>query len=173
MNSPIRVKTLLVSVVAAAALVALVSMGWLLNAKDDDLDRRNADAANNAHAEQIALGYAVPAAEMSYQDLDSWRAKLTEGTSPELSNRLTQAANSMEQIVTPLQWVSSASPVAAKVMSVSDGVYSVDCFINVMTKNAQAPDGIQSTATYRLTIDSEHDWLITDVGGIDSALPTK
>jgi hypothetical protein len=34
----------------------------------------------------------------------------------------------------------------------------------------QAPDGLQSTATYSITVDSNKDWQITDVGGVDSAL---
>jgi Mce-associated membrane protein len=79
----------------------------------------------------------------------------------------------MEQIITPLQWVSTSTPIAAKVRSESNGIYVVDCFVSVLTKNSQAPEGIQSTATYSLNIDSRNDWVITDVGGIESALSEK
>jgi hypothetical protein len=37
----------------------------------------------------------------------------------------------------------------------------------------QAPDGLQSTATYSITIDSAHDWQISDVGGIGSVVGRK
>jgi len=40
----------------------------------------------------------------------------------------------------------------------------------VMTKTAQGPDPLQSTATYSVTIDSNKDWQITDVGGIGAAV---
>jgi Mce-associated membrane protein len=37
----------------------------------------------------------------------------------------------------------------------------------------QAPEGLQSTATYSITIDSNHDWQISDVGGIGSVVGQK
>jgi len=42
----------------------------------------------------------------------------------------------------------------------------VDSFVSVQTKTIQAPDALQSTATYSTTIDSNNNWQITDVGGI-------
>jgi len=36
--------------------------------------------------------------------------------------------------------------------------------VSVQTTNSQAPNGIQSTATYRLTIDGAHGWVITEIG---------
>jgi Mce-associated membrane protein len=76
----------------------------------------------------------------------------------------------MEQVLAPLQWKSTAKPLATKVRSDSGGVYTVDSFVSVMTKTMQAPDGLQSTATYSITIDSTNNWQISDVGGIDAAL---
>ncbi|MEV0364647.1 hypothetical protein ACIBEK_09145 [Nocardia fusca] len=63
-----------------------------------------------------------------------------------------------------------AQPVAAKVRSVDNGVYSVDCFVSILTKNSQAPEGIQSTATYQLSLDSRNDWAVTEIGGVGAAL---
>jgi len=40
------------------------------------------------------------------------------------------------------------------------------------SSNAQNPDGVQTTVTYSLTIDRNSDWTITDVGGLQNALPT-
>lgn len=39
-----------------------------------------------------------------------------------------------------------------------------------ITKNNQAPEGVQSTATYSVTTDSNNDWQITDVGGIGAMM---
>jgi Mce-associated membrane protein len=107
---------------------------------------------------------------MDYQDFNTWKVKLVNGTSPELKDKLTKAADSMEQVLAPLQWKSTAKPLAAKVRSNAGGIYTVDSFVSVLTKTMQAPDGLQSTATYSITVDSNNDWQITDVGGIDSAL---
>jgi hypothetical protein len=110
---------------------------------------------------------------MDYKDLQAWKVKLVQGTSPELSSKLTAAGTSMEQVLVPLQWSSSARPLVAKVRSNTGGIYVVDCFVSVDTKTIQAPDPLQSTATYSTTIDSNNNWLITDVGGIGSALESK
>ncbi|MEV5651938.1 hypothetical protein AB0L57_27145 [Nocardia sp. NPDC052254] len=169
-ESSIKLKTVAVAVIVILLAVAVAVLGWQLHDKNDRIDAARAERTETAHAEQVALDYATAAAEMNFQDLASWRARLTKGTSPELSNRLTQAAGSMEQIITPLQWVSTAKPVAAKVHTNNNGSYTVDCFVSVLTKNSQAPEGIQSTATYSLTLDSHSNWTITDIGGIGSAL---
>jgi hypothetical protein len=79
----------------------------------------------------------------------------------------------MEQILVPLQWNSTAHPLAAKVRSETGGVYVVDAFVSVLTKTAQASDPLQSTATYSVTVDSSKDWQITDVGGVGDALQPK
>jgi Mce-associated membrane protein len=110
---------------------------------------------------------------MDFTKTAEWKERLTKGTSPELAKRLTDAATSMEQITAPLQWTSTSTPINATVRSVDDGKYVVDCFVSVLTKNTQAPEGVQSTATYSVTVDSNNDWLITDVGGIGAMLGSK
>jgi hypothetical protein len=107
---------------------------------------------------------------MDYQDFNGWKVKLVNGTSPELKDKLTKAADSIQQILAPLQWKSTARPLAAKVRSEAGGIYTVDAFVSVLTKTMQAPDGLQSTATYSITLDSKNNWQITDVGGIDAAV---
>ncbi|WP_245650672.1 hypothetical protein [Nocardia harenae] len=172
-QSSVSTKALAIALLVIALVVTSGVLAWRLHGEANELDALRTQASDRAHAEQVALDYAAGAAEMDFRDLASWRGRLTEGTSPELTNRLTQAATSMEQIIAPLQWSSIAEPITAKVRSDSNGTYSVDCFVNVITKNSQAPDGINSTATYRLTVDSVHDWVITDIAGIDSALAGK
>ncbi|WP_237341343.1 hypothetical protein [Williamsia soli] len=169
-DRPIRLKTIL-SVVLVAGLVGLsVFLAWQWRSTSEDLNSFEQSQSNNARAEKISLDYATGAAEMNFQSPDEWRGRLTAGTSPELSNRLEQAATSMEQLIQPLQWSSTASPIAAKVESVTDGVYQVVTFVDVLTKNTQTPDGTSSTATYKMSIDSKNGWVITEISGMDAAI---
>ncbi len=164
----------LISSAAIVVLVAAVAaLGWLYAGARHQLDADATHTANDAHAEKIALDYAVSAATMDFKDLQAWHVKLVAGTTPELTKKLSDAGTQMEQVLVPLQWSSSAKPLIAKVRSSKDGIYVVDSFVSVQTKTVQAPDALQSTATYSTTIDSNNNWLITDVGGIGSAMGPK
>jgi Mce-associated membrane protein len=173
----LQVSISLRSFLKAAVIVALVGavgvLAWLYVGGQRKLDEQTRRSENNAHAEKVALDYAVNAAAMNFQDLNAWKVKLIAGTSPELKEKLTQAATSMEQILVPLEWSSTARPLAAKVRSVTGGTYVVDSFVGVLTKTVQSPDPLQSTATYSVTIDSAKNWQITDVGGIGSVVEQK
>ncbi len=162
-----------VALLGVALIAAVVTLSILLAQKSDRVDEMNAATADATKAQNVALDYAVKAASMDYKDLGSWDKRLVEGTSPELTAKLSDAAKSMEQVITPLQWTSSASPIAAQLKSHNGSVYVVTAFVSVMTKNAQAPDGVQSTATYTVTLDKSKNWLITDVGGVDAPLGQK
>jgi Mce-associated membrane protein len=166
----VTLRTVIVTVVICLLAGAAGVLGWLYIGAEGKLDAQAREASNRERAEEISTDYAVNAAEMDYQDFNTWKVKLVKGTSPELKDKLTKAADSMEQVLAPLQWKSTAKPLAAKVRSNVGGIYTVDSFVSVLTKTMQAPDGLQSTATYSITIDSNNDWQITDVGGIDSAL---
>jgi hypothetical protein len=157
----------------AALVVAVGVLAWLYIGDQDKLDAQARQSENTAHAEKIALDYATNAAAMNFQDLNGWKTKLVAGTSPELKDRLSKAADQMEQILVPLQWNSTARPLAAKVRSSNGGVYTVDSFVSVLTKTVQGPDPLQSTATYSVTVDSTKGWQITDVGGIGAAVEGK
>jgi hypothetical protein len=166
----ISFRGLLISGVIAALVVVVGVLAWLYLGSEQKLDGQARQSENTAHAEKVALDYATNAAAMNFQDLNGWKAKLVAGTSPELKDRLTKAADQMEQILVPLQWDSTARPLAAKVRSSNGSVYVVDSFVSVLTKTAQGPEPLQSTATYSVTIDSSKAWQITDVGGIGAAL---
>lgn len=166
----IPVRTIAMAAVMALLVATVGVLAWLYLDAKSTLDVQAADASNRERAEQVAVNYAVNAAEMDYQDFEAWKSRLVNGTSPELKEKLSQAADSIEQVLAPMEWKSTAKPLATKVRSAVDGVYVVDSFVSVLTKTVQAPDGLQSTATYNITIDSNNDWQITDVGGIDAAL---
>jgi len=173
----LRVTVSVRAVAVAAMVVGLVAalgvMTWLYLGSKQHLDDQARQASNSRRAEQVALHYAVSAAVMDFKDLATWKTDLVKGTTPELKDKLTKAATSMEQILVPLEWNSTARPLVAKVRSDTNGTYVVDAFVSVLTKTVQAPDGLQSTATYSVTIDSNHDWLISDVGGIGDVVGNK
>lgn len=169
----LSVRGLALGAIITALVVALATMSWMYVGADRDLGTQAQQARDSEHAEQVALDYAVRAAIMSYKDLAPWKRALVEGTTPELTKKLTDAANAMEQLLLPLQWTSTAKPIAARVRSHEKGVYIVDSFVSVRTKTVQAPDNLQSTATYAVTIDPANDWKITDVGGIGQVVGDK
>lgn len=97
-------------------------------------------------------------------------ATLKKGTTSESSRQFDATSGSLKQILAPLGWKSTAQPITAVTKSEGDGVYEVDAFVNVefMATSSQAPNGATTTVTYSITIDSKHDWQITDVGGLQS-----
>ncbi|BBX03951.1 hypothetical protein MMOR_48870 [Mycolicibacterium moriokaense] len=171
-TATVSVRSLVIGAVIALLAIAVGVLTWLYMGAEQELAAQARQAENFKHAENAALDYAVNAAEMNYQDLGAWKTKLVEGTSPELKDKLSKAADSMEQLLVPLKWDSTAKPLVAKVRSESGGIYVVDAFVSVLTKTSQAPEGLQSTATYSVTMDGNQNWQITDVGGIDAVVPS-
>ncbi|MGW9266133.1 hypothetical protein [Gordonia terrae] len=166
----VSLRSILIGAVAVLVIGAMAVMGWQWWSASDEVDQLKTTSANNAEAEKVALDYAKGAANMSFEDPEDWRGRLVAGTSPELSERLRQASTQMEQLLRPLQWSSTSQPIAAKVESVDGDVYQVVAFVNVRTTNVQAPSGIESTATYRVTMDKSQDWLITAISSTGSNL---
>ncbi|BDU05160.1 hypothetical protein [Nocardia cyriacigeorgica] len=160
------------SVVAVALIaVAVACFGWW--SARNDLDAARTAEANDRRAEQVATDYAVGASTIDHQNVAAWVAKLKANTIPQLANKFDATAPALEQILLPLKWTSTAAPITAKVASESGGVYKVNVFVNVSSTNAQKPDGGQMTVTYNVTVDSNNGWQITDVGGLDAALPPR
>jgi flagellar basal body-associated protein FliL len=169
----LSVRTLIASVVILVLVAGIGVMTWLYLGERGKVEAQLRQADNYHHAEQIALDYAVSAATMNFQDLNTWKGKLVNGTTPTLNDKLTKAATSMQQILVPLEWNSTAQPLVAKVRSDTNGIYVIDTFVSVLTKTTQAPDSLQSTATYSITIDSNDSWQISDVGGIGAVAGAK
>ena len=169
----LSVRTLVTATAFVALVAAVAVMTWLYFGERGKVEAQLRQADNVQHAEQIALDYAVNAATMNFQDLNTWKGKLVNGTTPSLHDQLTKAATSMEQLLVPLEWNSTSQPLAAKVRSETNGIYVVDTFVSVLTKTTQAPDSLQSTATYSITIDSKNNWQISDVGGIGAVVGAK
>lgn len=165
------------SVVALVAVVALVIAAGLFAAlwfsARSDLNDSRAQEAADQRAEQVATDYAVGAATIDYKDANAWFTRLKANTTPVLANKFDATAPKLQEILVPLKWTSAATPIAATVASNSGGIYKVNVFINVNSTSAQTPDGGLTTVTYSVTIDTNSDWKISDVGGMEGALPGK
>lgn len=169
----ISIRALVTAAVIFALVTGIAIITWLYLGEKAKVDAKSRQAIDNSHAEQVAIDYAVGAATINAKDLGPWKTNLVKGTTSELKKKLNEAATSMEQILVPLQWNSSAVPLVAKVRSNANGIYVVDTFVGVTTKTLQAPEGLASTATYSITIDGNHDWQISDVGGLGSVVGQK
>jgi Mce-associated membrane protein len=169
----IRTSTMVYGVVIVVLVAAVSAFGGLWLSAKSDLSDRDARAAADQRAEQVATDYAVGASNINFQDVGAWLGKLKANTSPQLGNKFDATAPQLQEILVPLQWTSTAVPIDAVVESETDGIYKVNVFLNVTSTSAQTPAGAQTTVTYNITIDTNSDWLITDVGGMDGALPAK
>ncbi|MFD6159069.1 hypothetical protein ACFWF7_07870 [Nocardia sp. NPDC060256] len=157
---------------ALSPVAVCVLAGFLWSARSDIADR-NARAADAQRAERISTDYAVGAATLTYQDINGWVNRLKTNTTPQLANKYDAVGIKLEQILVPLKWTSTATPVSAKVVSEQGDIYKVNVFVNVRSTTAQNPAGMQTVATYNVTLDKNADWKISDVGGIDGALSVK
>jgi Mce-associated membrane protein len=176
-RAPLTIAVRLSTVVTTALIVALLAVGIVFGclyfSARSTLSDRDAAAAGDKHAEDIASKYAVGASTIDYHDVKSWIERLKAGTTTQLAAKFDATAPQLEQILLPLQWTSKATPLSAAVTSESDGIYKVNAYLDVTSTSAQTPDGGRTTVTYSLTIDRNADWKITDVGGLQNALPTK
>ena len=169
----IRRSTALTALALAVLLTATVVFGCLYWSARSTLAHRDATAADDKHAEGVASSYAIGASTIDFHDVQGWITRLKAGTTAQLSAKFDATAPQLEQILLPLQWTSKATPLSADVTSESGGVYKVNAYLTVNSTSAQTPDGAQTTVTYALTIDRNSGWTITDVGGLQNALPTK
>lgn len=169
----LSVATLTWSAVTAALLVALVVMGVLLAGARHEVAAQKQAQDRAQRAKDVASSYAVGAATVDYQQFDQWVGKLKAGTTDKLANKFDATAPKLQQILLPLRWKSTATPISAIVMSEDNGTYKVNVFLNVNSSNAQSPDGTSTTVTYNVAVDTKDNWKVADVGGLDGALPGK
>ncbi|MEV6275235.1 hypothetical protein [Nocardia sp. NPDC051832] len=158
--------------VAVPVVVSVLLGGYLLSARNELADR-TAAAADQAHAEQVATDYAVGASKVDFADFGAWVIRLKANTAPALATKFDASAPKLQDLLVPLKWTSSGTPIAARVQREQNGAYTVNVFVNVTSTNAQSPEGAQTTVTYNVTVDRNADWKVTDVGGMDGALPLK
>ncbi|MEU2042243.1 hypothetical protein [Nocardia niwae] len=166
----IRLSTFLIVVLA----VLVGAFAWLYRSARSTIAEHDARAADDRHVEQLASDYAVKASTIDYRDFAAWLERLRSGTTPQLSAKFDATAPQLEQILLPLRWTSTATPLSADVISESGGVFKVNAYLTVVSTSAQTPEGAQTTVAYSLTIDRNSGWKITEVGGgLQSAIPAK
>ncbi|MFI6047987.1 hypothetical protein ACIA8C_40660 [Nocardia sp. NPDC051321] len=159
------------ALVALAAATAVFAALWA--SAHGDLNDRDAAAAAGQHAEQVATDYAVGASNINFQDVNAWVAKLKTNTTPQLAGKFDATAPKLQDILVPLKWTSTSTPITAKVMNADNGVYKVNVFLNVTSTSAQTPEGAQTTVTYTVNVDPNNGWKVADVGGVAGALPKQ
>ncbi|AFT99297.1 hypothetical protein [Nocardia brasiliensis] len=169
----IRLSTIATGAALAGLGAATVVFASLWFSARGDLSDRDAAAAANQHAEQVATDYAVGASNINFQDVNSWVAKLKTNTTPQLANKFDATAPKLQDILVPLKWTSTSTPITAKVMNIDNGIYKVNVFLNVTSTSAQTPDGAQTTVTYTVNVDPNNGWKVADVGGVAGALPKQ
>lgn len=170
----IRLSTIIVAVIGVALLATSVAFAALYRGAHTDIARRDARAADDAHAQQVATDYAVAAATIDFHDTKSWFDRLKADTTPQLAAKFDAAAPELDQILLPLQWTSTATPITSTVTSRTDSAVHVDVFLSVNSTSVQTPQGGVTTVCYTMTIDRDNGWKIAEVGGgLDAALPNK
>ncbi|MGV9408420.1 hypothetical protein ACWDOP_00780 [Nocardia sp. NPDC003693] len=169
----ISLATLRKALVLLLPLVVIIVLGALYNSARSELADRDAKAADDRRAQQIATDYAVGASTIDFRDTKAWLTRLQADTTPQLAAKFDATAPQLEQILLPLQWTSKATPLSAAVISEAGGIYKVNAYLEVSSTSAQTPDGATTTVTYSLTIDRNADWKITEVGGLQNAFPAK
>lgn len=153
---------LVLSLIANAALGAL----WL---HDRSAASDAAALRNNAHAEKVAMNYAVGMTTMDYHDLTAWKDWINSAnTTPKVKQQLRGTVSTMEQLAVEQQMVSTATPIAASVSSAQNGVYVVNAVIQAKATNKLTPNGNTSQMTLKVTVDKNQNWLILDATTIGS-----
>ncbi|WP_280298066.1 hypothetical protein [Nocardia neocaledoniensis] len=169
----LRISSVLVAATIGVLAVATVTFAVLYFSARSTIADRDARAADDRHAERIATDYGVGASTIDYRDVAAWFGRLRAGTSPQLAAKFDATAPQLEQILLPLQWTSTATPLSATVTSESGGIYKVNAYFTVVSTSVQNPQGAATTVTYSLTIDRAAGWQITEVGGLQNTLPAK
>ncbi|MFI9504014.1 hypothetical protein [Nocardia sp. NPDC052566] len=164
----------LVAGAAIAVLVvalALVSMGWF--ASRGDVADRDTAAADQQHAEQVATDYAVGASTVNFAEITTWLARLKSNAAPQLAGKYDGSGATLQEMLTPLKFTATATPITAKVLSSKDGVYSVTVFLTINSTNVQNPQGARAMVSYPVTVDKNLGWKITEAGSPDRTIPLK
>lgn len=169
----IRLSTVLTSCAIGGLVIATAILALLYSsarATISDHDRRDSD---DQHVREIALDYALGASAIDYRDVKGWLTRLKSGTTPDLTAKFDATAPQLEQILLPLHWTSTATPLSAGIVSEAAGVYKVNAYLTVNSTSVQNPTGTLTTVAYSLTIDRNSDWRISDVGGLRNTFPVK
>ncbi|MVU75680.1 hypothetical protein GPX89_00285 [Nocardia sp. ET3-3] len=169
----LKLSTLLIAAAAVVLVGALITVTVLWQSARGEVNDRNTQAANDAHAQQVATDWAVGAATINVADPNAWIAKLKTNATPELAKKWDAATPQLQQFVDILKLNSSATVLSSQVMSRDNGAYKVNVYLNTNNTNVQNPDGVLTTIYYTITVDAKNDWKVADAGGVDLRLPKQ
>jgi Mce-associated membrane protein len=160
-----------IRILLVLAIALAVVCGFFWNRTSDRLAEQKDSQATISQAEDIAGKYAVGASTFDARDLEPWRKALQSNVTDQLKGKFDSAVGALTPLLQQLQWSSSSTLIAAKVLRHDGDKYVVQAFVDMKTKSSQFPDGLTSTATYSINLDKSSNWTITDVGGIGAGLP--
>ncbi|WP_405182607.1 hypothetical protein OG225_17140 [Nocardia sp. NBC_01377] len=86
------------------------------------------------------------ASTIDHHDTAAWLGRLKAGTTPQLAAEFDAGAQRLEQILLPLQWTSTATPLSAAVTVGAGGVYKVNVYLNVNSTSVQTTSGAVTAA---------------------------
>ncbi|ADG80747.1 Mce-associated membrane protein OS=Tsukamurella paurometabola (strain ATCC 8368 / DSM / CCUG 35730 / CIP 100753 / JCM 10117 / KCTC 9821 / NBRC 16120 / NCIMB 702349 / NCTC 13040) OX=521096 GN=Tpau_4178 PE=4 SV=1 [Tsukamurella paurometabola] len=152
--------TLVITLLAVAAGVATF---FALHYRGQVNDMEQA-AADRARAEDIAGKYGVNAATVDFNDIAPWLQNLKSGVTDQVAKRVDGAAEVMRMVVVPVRLQSKGKLVGTKVSDEANGVYKVMVVIDTDATSLQAPQGTTTTTAYTITVDSNQNWLMSDIG---------
>ncbi len=153
----ISVRTLTVGAVITVLTVAVVVLGWLYFDARQQVSAPERPRRRRGAAEKIALDYAVNAATMDFKDLQAMARQACRGHQPGAQQEAVgrgyidgTGSGSRCNGIPPR---SHSSPRSGP--TPAESTWST-AFVSVQTKTVQAPEALQSTATYSTTIDSNN-----------------
>ncbi|MFB7873710.1 hypothetical protein ACFC06_00550 [Nocardia sp. NPDC056064] len=150
----------------AVTVAGATTFAFLWHGARAELSARDIALADQQRAREVATAYAVSASTIDYQHIDAWTTDLKANTSAQLTSKFVATAPQLHDILVPLQWKSTATPIAATVTDGANGIYQVSVFLDVQSSSVQAPEGVKSTVTYTVSVDPAGGWTVTDIGGL-------
>ncbi|WP_018177195.1 hypothetical protein [Jongsikchunia kroppenstedtii] len=165
-----RVTMLGLALVAIVATTCAIVFGVKWSDAIGKQDRAAAQAATDAKAEKVASDYAVRVSNFDYNDLDAWKAAVTQGVTDQFKASMQGAAQLAEPILKSLQWTSTSRLMMARTTGHHDDVYTVQVFVNVSNKSLQGQYTL--VTAYSVVLNkgrTDNDWVISNAANTNDA----
>jgi len=168
--SPSRVVVAVLAVAAIVGTACAIVFGVKWSDAVAEQDRAASQAATDAKAEKAAGDYAVRVSNFDYNDLDAWKAAVTQGVTDQFKASMQGATQLAEPILKSLQWTSTSRLMMARASGHRDGVYTVQVFVNVSNKSLQGQYTL--VTAYSVVLNkgrTDNDWVISNAANTNDA----
>ncbi|MFW0789853.1 hypothetical protein [Gordonia sp. CPCC 205333] len=150
--------------IAAVIVWIIVDARSELSAVRNETSAAAQVTADEQRAEKVAADYAKSASDLDFTKSADWPAKLSANTTDVLTQRFRQVATDMQQIFVPIKWQSHGSVIDSHAVSRSKDVYTVYTTVNLVQTSSQFTDGRSTITVYKIDVDRNQDWKISNVG---------